>query len=365
MSAFNDNDQSKKCHRFVDLSDEPLIMMTPIKGYEKMPLVSLEEAIQPLIPSMSAIEQMAYITKQRCLKSTSSHLSVDQSAAIMLYTMEWAPKEESVYFILNKCLRNEDRQSLTPWFLYLKLFFSALSLLPSSSRTVYRGVKHDLKHKYKKGEKIVWWGFSSCTRTMDVLSNEAFMGPSGNRTLFAIECQSGKDIQEYSYFKKESEVLLPAAREFQVESVFPQAGGLTMIQLKETEPKYPLLESNFTISKIVQKFAPPQSNQVTPQQSSPPVYTQPNQMTQSKLKILSYFFSFTIIIIQNYYLIMKFFYLDQPYDIQSNHSSERDSPAPVYISKSRFSHGCGYYCLICCGLVFCCPCTLCYLYCKH
>jgi hypothetical protein len=56
-----------------------------------------------------------------------------------------------------------------------------------------------------------------------------------------------------------------------------------MIQLKETEPKYPLLESNFTISKIVQKFAPPQSNQVAPRQLSPPVYTQPIQMTQSKL----------------------------------------------------------------------------------
>jgi len=292
MSAFNDNGESKKFHRFMDLNDEPLTMMAPIKGYDKMPLVSLEEAIQPLISSMPEIEHMAYIAKQRCPKSSSSPLSEDQSAAIMLYTMEWEPKEESVYFILNKSLRNEDRQSLKPWFLYLKLFFTALSLLPSNSRTVYRGVKHDLKHKYRKGEKIIWWGFSSCTQTMDVLSNEAFMGPSGNRTLFAIECQSAKDIQEYSYFKKEAEVLLPAAREFQVESVVPQAGGLSIIQLKETQPKYPLLESNFTISKIVEKLPPPQSNQVAPQISTQPVYTQPIQMTQSKLQILSYFFFF-------------------------------------------------------------------------
>jgi hypothetical protein len=125
---------------------------------------------------------------------------------------------------------------------------------------------------------------------MDVLSNEDFMGPSGNRTLFAIECESGKDIEEYSYFKKESEVLLPAAREFQVQSVVPQAGGLSIIQLKETEPKYPLLESNFTISKIVEKFAPPESNQVESQPLPPPVYTQSIQVTQSKAKILSYFF---------------------------------------------------------------------------
>jgi hypothetical protein len=138
-----------------------------------------------------------------------------------------------------------------------------------------------------------------------------------------------------------------------------------MIQLKETEPKYPLLESNFTISKIVQKFAPAQSNQVAPQQLSPPVYTQPIQMSQSKLKILSYFFSFTIIIIQNYYLIMKCFYLDQPYDIQSNHSTEKDNPHVVHVGGNHNSHGCWYYCVICCGILFCCPCTVCYLISKH
>jgi len=288
MYAVNDNHQSTQCQRFMDLSDEPLIMMAPIKGYDKMPLVSLEKAIQDLIPYIPGIEQMAYIAKERCQKPPPDRLSEDQSAAIMLYTLEWEPKEESVYFKLNKALREPDRQALKPWFLYLKLLFSALSLLPSSSCTVYRGVKLDLKHRYKKGQKVVWWGFSSCTSSMDVLNNEAFMGTAGKRTLFAVECQSGKDIQQHSYFKRENEFLLPAAREFEIISVFPQADGLNIIQLKEVQPKYPLLETSSTISQIVQSFPPAQSNPLTLTTSAQPISyqpvdKQPTQTSESKL----------------------------------------------------------------------------------
>ncbi len=155
----------------------------------------------------------------------------------------------------------------------MKLFFTALSLLPSDKRTIFRGVRGDLKSGYRKGEKIVWWGFSSCTSTHDVLSNESFMGRSGKRTLFTIESQSGKEIQQHSYFKDENEVLLPAAREFQVESVFPQDDGLCLIPLKETEPKFPSLESNTTIgiSKLVPKIDLSQFN---------PINKQPTQTSQ-------------------------------------------------------------------------------------
>ncbi len=121
------------------------------------------------------------------------------------------------------------------------------------------------------------------------------MDPSGKRTLFAIECQSGKDIRQHSYFKRENEVLLPAAWEFQIESVVPLADGLSIIQLKEVEPKYPLLETSSTISQIVQTFPSSQSNPVTlatlaEPVSYQPIYKQQTQTSQNKLDILSYFF---------------------------------------------------------------------------
>jgi hypothetical protein len=272
--------------------NEPLTMMTPIQGYDQMPLVPLEQAVQPLVPFIPEVQQMAHITKARCKNPPPDSLTVDQSAAIMLYTLGWEPKESSVYYILNAALRKEDRQVLKPWFLYLKLFFTALSLLPSTPRTVFRGMKRNEKHRYKKGEKVVWWGFSSCTSTMDVLNDEAFLGKSGERTFFTIECQSGKDIQQHSYFKSESEVLLPAAREFKVESIVPQSGGLNMIQLKETQPKYPLLESFSTINQFVQSFAPSDSSSVQLKTSAEPVsynsvFEQPIQTSQSNIIFLS------------------------------------------------------------------------------
>jgi hypothetical protein len=272
----------------MDISDEPLTTMTPIKGYEKLPLVSLEQAVQPLIPDIPEIEQMVDVAIRKCQKPPPDNLTEDQSAAIMLYTMEWEPKEDSVYQRLNKALRTEDRQALKPWFSYLKLLVTALSLLPANSRTVFRGIKSGEGHRYKEGERVVWWGFSSCTSKQDVLKHEAFMGPSGERTMFTIECQTGKDIRNHSYFKNESEVLLPAAREFQVESVFPQADGLCLIHLKEVQPKYPLLETSFIISQIIPSVLASTSNLLqlpkTAAQSvsNIPFYKQPMQTLESK-----------------------------------------------------------------------------------
>jgi len=85
----------------------------------------------------------------------------------------------------------------------------------------------------------VWWGFSSCTKSLDVLADERFLGKNGTRTLFNIECYSGKSIQNYSFYPEEQEVLLPPARQFQVMGSLNQVNGLYIIHLKEIEPDYP------------------------------------------------------------------------------------------------------------------------------
>jgi hypothetical protein len=110
MFGLTANDLSKTWQRFMDIKDEPLTVMTPIRGYDKMPLVSLEQAVKPLIPHVPDIEHMVDIAKKRCKNPPPDELTIDQSAAIILYTLEWEPKEGSVYYILNKALRTEDRQ---------------------------------------------------------------------------------------------------------------------------------------------------------------------------------------------------------------------------------------------------------------
>jgi hypothetical protein len=244
-----DDDELQHNQRFSDLAAEPRRMLMPIQGYERKPLVSLEEAVEPIVPFVPDVKQMVYVAKMRCNDPPVDKLSLDESASIMLYSMDWEPQEECLYHVLNATLRAENRTKLTPWFLFLKLFLTAFARLPSSNcSVVYRGIKRDIREDYPKGAKIIWWGFSSCTSTMGVLKNKQFLGSTGTRTFFSIECTSGKDIRHHSYFQSEDEILLPPGRQFQVVSCLEQSGGLHMIQLKEIEPPYPLLEP---VSKVI------------------------------------------------------------------------------------------------------------------
>jgi hypothetical protein len=249
---FDDNDyESQQNQRFLDIATEPRRMLMPIKGYERQPLVTLEEAVQPIVSMVPDVNQMVYVAKMKCQNPPADKLSLDESASIMLYSMEWEPQDECLYFVLNATLRSENRGKLTPWFLFLKLILTALARLPSSPRFAFRGIRRDMRKEYPEGSTVIWWGFSSCTANMGVLSNEQFLGSTGKRTLFTIECTSGKDIRHHSNFHSEGEILLPPGRQFQVLSCLHQSGGLFMIQLKEIESQYPLLEPVSKVSQSV------------------------------------------------------------------------------------------------------------------
>jgi hypothetical protein len=103
-----------------------LIPIQLYKVYEKQPLVSLEQAVKPIIPFIPDLGEMVWTVEQNC-QHPHDHLSTDESASIMLNTLEWMPRESSFYFILNNTLRSQNRNELLPWFLYLRLFISALS----------------------------------------------------------------------------------------------------------------------------------------------------------------------------------------------------------------------------------------------
>jgi hypothetical protein len=213
----------------------------PISGYEEMPLVSLEKAVEPLVPILPAVKSYAYAAKKQC-KKPADNLSQDESASIMLYSMGWEPLDKCLYCALNATLRSKNRANLKPWFLFLRLFLAALFRLPPIPHiTVFRGVKLDLSKQFKKGETYVWWGFSSCTTSIEVLQSEQFLGMQGTRTMFTIQCNSARDIRKHSYYPSEDEVLLMAATEFEVKGILDQGHGLRTIQLQEVQSDEPLL----------------------------------------------------------------------------------------------------------------------------
>ncbi|CAF1353619.1 unnamed protein product [Rotaria sordida] len=234
-------DGQNHANRFSDMTSEPRRMLLPIQGFEKMSLVSLEEAINLLRSIIPDVEQMAWIAKQNC-NHPKDGLTIDESASIMLYTLEWEPHEQSLYTKLNMALRASNREGLKSWFLYLRLIINALQKLPSTHCIAYRGIKADLSTQYSRGSMIVWWGFSSCSLSIETLQTERFLGKTGSRTLFSIECDSAKNIRSHSFYAEEDEVLLLPARQFEVMGCLDQGNGLHIIQLKETQPKFPLIK---------------------------------------------------------------------------------------------------------------------------
>jgi len=244
MASKYNKSETKSVQRITDVGSEHRDMLLPIRGFEKMPIVSLEETVQPLIDIVDEVERMVWTVKQKCSKIPENGLTIDESASIMLYSLEWPPeRENSFYFIFNETLRAANRRKLRPWFQYLKLFIFSLSKLPSFTRNIYRGVKEDLHEQYPKDSTFVWWGFSSCTRSIDVLETEEFLGTKGKRTMFIIEGSAGTDIQHHSFYPTENEILLLAARQFRVEACLNMGNGLFTIQIREIQPQFPLLES--------------------------------------------------------------------------------------------------------------------------
>ncbi|CAF4453351.1 unnamed protein product, partial [Rotaria magnacalcarata] len=201
--------QSGDRSRFTDLNGEPIDrLLSPIKGYHHKPLVSLAEAIEPVSGFFNEIKDNVYVAIHNC-PNPAEELTTDESASIHLYTMQF-DDGPSLYILLNESLRAENREQLKPWFSFLKLFLTALYKLPSQNGVVWRGIKGiDLSTKYKMGTKFAWWGVSSCTTNVEVLELSQFLGKTGKRTLFSIECINGKSVAKHSYFKNtEQEIIL-------------------------------------------------------------------------------------------------------------------------------------------------------------
>ncbi|CAF1319161.1 unnamed protein product [Didymodactylos carnosus] len=264
MAAKSSNDQNKTNQRYFDVANETGKMLLPIEGYQNVDLVPLEEAIEPLIHLVADIRRKAWVAKETCQTPFPDDLSHDESAAIILYTMEWSPHDRCLYVVLNEALRSRNRlQRLPPWFLYLKLFLTALIKLPSERRVIWRGVKMDLSQQYLTESTLVWWGFSSCTTTLEVLKSEQFLGETGTRTLFNIESSNGKLIQPHSYIQSEDEILLLPGTQFKVVGKLQPAPGLHIIHLKEVQPPFTLLEP----PSVVPSTIPPSHN--TPAATKP------------------------------------------------------------------------------------------------
>jgi hypothetical protein len=113
-----------------NIPDESEQILEPISGYDREPLVSIENACEPLKDILN--DELQLKIRDAKTKSTKpkNGLTSDESASIHLYTMEWDERKNSLYMVLNQTLRLADRTKLQPWFKYLKLFLTGFFKLP-------------------------------------------------------------------------------------------------------------------------------------------------------------------------------------------------------------------------------------------
>jgi len=192
-------------NRFVNggLSELQDANRSPIFGYQHLPVMTLEQAMETIIPIVPEVEEYVLLAKKHCNR-TSSVLTRDESAAIYLYSMP-----TDFVSCLNNTLRAGNRHTLELWYAFLKLFISALGKLPSTKAIIWRGVNYDDTLTFVDNDVHIWWSVNSCS--MNPNSVQPFLGENG--TLFAIDAIQGKDISAFSAIPDEHDVvLMPGTR---------------------------------------------------------------------------------------------------------------------------------------------------------
>lgn len=220
--------------------------ISPILGYADEPLLPLAEACAPLTDFLHDLSFYVQLALSETPREPPDMLTIDESAAIRLYTIEWDKPHRSLYSMLNFHLKNYDREKLLPYLRYIKLFLTALVKLPCvPPLTVWRGVTKNLSDEFPPGTRVTWWAFSSCTTEMTVLENNMYLGNEGDRTLFSVEVMNGRTIKAHSHFVTEDEILLFSGTHMIVQSQLSPATSLYIIHLKQVIPETRLLEPPF------------------------------------------------------------------------------------------------------------------------
>ncbi|CAF4773005.1 unnamed protein product [Rotaria sp. Silwood1] len=195
----------------IDLNDKRISLNY---GYRRQSLLSLEHALEPIVPRIDHLRQYIKEALEKCHFPSEHNLTHDESASIYLYTMEWGA--HSLYRLLNKDLRSENPSALSPWGNYLKLFEIALTKLPREKKRLWCGTKDGVNKNFIKGSEIIWRSVSSCSTTRNVIKK--LLGNDTNAIFFMIEAVNGRNLSGYTKYPDKNEVLLGPGTRLSVES---------------------------------------------------------------------------------------------------------------------------------------------------
>ena len=168
-------------------------------------------------------------------------LDEDSLVALVAYTLDnRGTRESNIYFACNLALRERDTNptAFNSWKGYLFYLMRALDILPPQTLTVYRGIATPqgldaMEQNYQPGRPVQWRSFTSTSS--DVKSCKLFVKDKDHGVIFKIDVVSGRDIQEYSRFSGEREILLtPNTRFVVTRALYRDEEGYACIDLVES-----------------------------------------------------------------------------------------------------------------------------------
>jgi hypothetical protein len=172
-----------------------------------------------------------------------AELSTDQAFALAAYSHDLndGSKEGNLYFELNVALRKrgkDDRAALMAgWGFVMHFRMAAMALLPRFPGFCYRGMrgmpdKATAVAQYKVGRPIQWGAFSSTSTDLDATKS---FTDRATGVIFKIYVTDGRDINAYSFFPAENEILLSPSHRFVVSSPPYERDGFTIIDMVQQE----------------------------------------------------------------------------------------------------------------------------------
>jgi hypothetical protein len=172
-----------------------------------------------------------------------AQLAPDHALALAAYSHDLGngTKAGNLYFELNGALRKrgkDDRAAMMEgWGMFMHFLMAAMALLPRFEGVCYRGMsgapdKAATVAQYKMGRPIQWGAFSSTST--DFNATKGFTDEATG-VIFKINVTDGRDINAYSFFPAEDEILLSPSHRFMVCSAPYERDGYTVIDMVQAE----------------------------------------------------------------------------------------------------------------------------------
>jgi hypothetical protein len=193
--------ESSAGHRFSRLSIKfsKINPLAYINGYEKEPLVSLEEALKPFGDEIDHLSDYIKVAKKHCHYPSEHYLTSDESAAIYIYTMQWKPR--CVYDHLETAWNARDPSTkLKPWFRYLKLLKSAFDKLPDEKKVIWQGIAYNEQDKNKLSSKSLSMYSSMGTCSLSANEVKEYLQNKNDPKIILVgyELVNGKSMAGYT-----------------------------------------------------------------------------------------------------------------------------------------------------------------------